>query len=83
MSKNELSELIHRSVCETLANNKEEFNKSFLSLFSSISLQPSEQSPDLENALFDYTTLLSELTCVSVFKALSSIGSLNISLEDD
>lgn len=83
MSENELSELIHQSVCETIMTNNEDFKKTFLSLFSNISSQSLEQSKDLENALFDYTTSLSELTCVAVFKALSSIGIVEIDPTSD
>lgn len=82
MSDKELSELIHKSVYESLLNNKEAFKETFLSLTSNLPLQTKEQSSKLQEALFDYTTSISELTCVAVFNTLSSMGILDTSSED-
>ena len=80
MSEKELLEIIHKSVYESIEKNKEEFFEKFNSLSTCLT---SQKSSDIQQALFDYTTLVSESNCIEMAKILISMGILNISSSSD
>lgn len=81
MSEKELLEIIHKSVCESIEKNKEEFFKKFNFLSTCLTSQASPS--DIQQALFDYTTFVSESNCIAMAKILISMGILNISSSSD
>lgn len=80
MSRQELLNLIHQTVCDSFRNYQSETIESFNSLISA--MQPSKNA-ELQEALFNYTMATSETTCIAMAKTLISAGILNISEEDN
>lgn len=82
MSKQELLNLIHQSVCDSSKCYEAETINVFNSLINTFQLSKNEQADTLNEALFNYTMSISESTCIAMAKCLISAGILNISEED-
>lgn len=82
MSKQELLNLIHQTVCDSFQFYQNETIKSFNALINAIQSSQNGKNSDLQEALFNYTMETSETICIAMAKILISAGILNISESD-
>ena len=83
MSKQDILKIIHQCVCDSFNLYENETSESFKSLLDLLMPFSGEQKTLLNTALFNYTMNVSETTCIAMVKALSEMGILDISEEDN
>ena len=83
MSEQQLSELIHQTVGKVFNNNSEHYLETCDSLIAALPLSQKESLQDFKKSLFDYTLLVSNLTCAAMMETLSSVGILSIHSENN
>ena len=83
MTQQELSNLIHQTVCDTFSSYKTETIDTFNALLNASQPSTPENSKALQTALFNYTMATSETICIAMSKVLISAGILNIPKADD
>lgn len=71
MTQNDLSDVIHSSVCNIFNANQEKYIEVMNALIKA-------KNDDLSSALFNYTMTTSELICAATVDTLRSMGILNI-----
>ena len=78
MTENELMELIHKNVHESLLDNEELIGKNMCRMIGNHYPSTMEGIGRLCSAVSDYTVNIAKITCVSILKVLEQAGVLEI-----
>lgn len=73
MSKEEISELLHKCIYEDYDTYETEFHQKIQHMVSLINPESEEQAEKITQALLDYTYFINEKNCASMVRFLSSM----------